>query len=494
LANGVYFDMKTIRDVSLAKAILSGWLLLLLAGCAAPAAGVVQPEPTAAALPPTATPAPGAPLLLIGWDETLGRVVRAVDPLTGADAAGHPPLPFAGERDDSFITPTVLAPDGGRLAVFDVSGEFCHAYAGGSACGARSSAVNLVDIAAWSLRPVPLAREGWVGPAAFSADGRRLAVSVQSGAIAHTLLLIDAVAGTTLTEAELPFAPSRLGFGPDDMLVVYGQAAGDVAGMSPPPAPRVLLLDGATLAPVWETTLDELSSGHWCAADCDAGHGFQKMISHVPGVALSPDGARLYIVHADDDRLTTVDLARRSVRTVDMAAEMAWFERLLALTAGVAHAKGPMDSLSRHVALSPDGVRLYAGGYDMLMGEDGAGEWSVTETMQPLRIIDTATGRILAESDTPSHALQLTADGRYLLALDLSGYVPDTTVLDAETLAVVTRVEGHHVVTATSTDGATRFVAQSIRHHRTGFTLFDPQIFAPVAEWSADGPAWLAAE
>ena len=43
------------------------------------------------------------------------------------------------------------------------------------------------------------------------------------------------------------------------------------------------------------------------------------MTSRVPGVALLPDGERLHIVHADAERLTTVDLARRAVWTIDVA-------------------------------------------------------------------------------------------------------------------------------------------------------------------------------
>ena len=43
-------------------------------------------------------------------------------------------------------------------------------------------------------------------------------------------------------------------------------------------------------------------------------------------------------------------------------------------------------------------------------------------------------------------------------------------------------------------DGETRFVAQSIRHRRTDFTVFEPLTFAVLAEWSADGPAWLVAD
>lgn len=461
----------------------------LLAGCAAPPAEVARQEPTPT-LP--ATPAPsGAPLLLIGWDQTLGRVVRAVDPLTGADAAGYSPLPFAGERGDAYITPTGLAPDGRRLATFDVSGDFCFAYAGGSTCGGRSSAVYLVDVADWSIRRMPLAREGWVRQVAFSADGGRLAVTVQSGASAHTVQLIDAVAATTLGEVALPFAPSRLGFGPGLTLVVYGQAEGREAGISPPPPPRVLLLD-ATLTIAWEATLDDVVSGHWCVEQCDADFGVRKMTSIVPGVALSPDGAKLYVVHADVDRLTTVDLSGRTVSAVDIGAPTAWLDRLFALTAGVAHAKGPMDAFARYAVVSPDGARLYVSGYDFTMTTNDGG-WDVAEEMQALRVLDLINGRILAERDAPNHTLRLTPDARLLL-VDLSNNVTVTSVLDAETLATLAHVDGLDVQVTRDMKGQTRYVGQSIRHQRTTFKLLDPLTLEAIAEWPADGRAWLATE
>jgi|CXWK01.1.fsa_nt_gi hypothetical protein len=40
--------------------------------------------------------------------------------------------------------------------------------------------------------------------------------------------------------------------------------------------------------------------------------------------------------------------------------------------------------------------------------------------------------------------------------------------------------------------GETRFVGQSFRQSRSAFVLLDPLTLDVVAEWSAEGPAWLA--
>ena len=477
-------------------------LLLLLAACAAPASERVADATLLAVAPTDAPPLPVAsaptmpatPLLLIGWDDALGRVVRAVDPLTGRDAPGYAPLPFDDGRDNDFITSAAVSPGVHRLAILDTSGQLCYAYAGGETCGPRSSAVYLLDVAAWTIRPVPLTPDGWVGPLAFSPDGERLALSVRDDDGGNTLWLLDAAGGTTLATAALPFTPSQLGFGPDAAtLVAYGQPEGERPGMTPPPPPRVLLLDAATLAPVWATTLSEISSGHWCAAQCDAGHGVMEMVSRVPGVVLSPDGERLLIAHADAARLTTVDLRQRDVATVAISRPVTWLERLLAATAGVAHAKGPTDSLARYVALSPDGSRLYLGGYDFGMSADGAGGWTVSETFPPLQVLDAATGEVLQERDARAYWLQLTPDGARLLLRDLFANVIVTDVLNAATLAPVGHIEGQDVLLARDLAGGVAFVGQSIRQSQSRFTLFDPAGLAVVAQWSADGPAWVVA-
>jgi DNA-binding beta-propeller fold protein YncE len=217
------------------------------------------------------------------------------------------------------------------------------------------------------------------------------------------------------------------------------------------------------------------------------------MTSVVPGVTLSPGGKRLAIVHADEERLTMVDLTARAVRTTPIRVPSAWIDQLLALTAAVAHAKGPMDSFARTAVFSPDGSRLYVSGYDFTMTANAAGGWDVAEAMQPLWVIDPASGRVLAETDASNYSLRLTPDGERLLAVDFVADVVVVSALDAATLAKEAQIEGMDVIITFDLAGETRFVGQSYRQSLSTFTLLDPLTFDVVAKWSAEGPGWLAA-
>jgi len=49
------------------------------------------------------------------------------------------------------------------------------------------------------------------------------------------------------------------------------------------------------------------------------------------------------------------------------------------------------------------------------------------------------------------------------------------------------------VLLARDLAGGVAFVGQSVRQSQSRFTLFDPLSLAAVAQWSADGPAWVVA-
>ena len=152
-------------------------------------------------------------------------------------------------------------------------------------------------------------------------------------------------------------------------LVIYGSAR--------PDPPSVLLLDGETLEIEWTQPLPDVLDGR--VTKSESGLYF----SWSPGVVFSSERQELYIVHADADRLTTVDFQGRSVRSFTISPRPTWIERLLAITAEVAEAKFWPEGARKSAVLSPDGTRLYLIGRTWVRTQNADGEWKIDETVHP---------------------------------------------------------------------------------------------------------------
>src|SRR4030067_286304 len=85
--------------------------------------------------------------------------------------------------------------------------------------------------------------------------------------------------------------------------------------------------------------LPAILDGTWCREGCAELNAETRMVYWSPAVMYDPLRNRLHILHADEDRLTTVDLQGRSARSLEIRPARTWIERFLALTAGVAEAK-----------------------------------------------------------------------------------------------------------------------------------------------------------
>ncbi len=104
---------------------------------------------------------------------------------------------------------------------------------------------------------------------------------------------------------------------------------------------------------------DSLLSGEWCLEGCTGSPDQRHFIRWKPGLALSPDSTHLYIIHADKEVLSSIDLAKGDRREHPIETAASWLERLLSRTAAVAHAQGLAQGAIRSAAVSADGTRLY---------------------------------------------------------------------------------------------------------------------------------------
>jgi hypothetical protein len=349
----------------------------------------------------------------------------------------------------------------------------------------------MVDLPAWRAVTATLPAKGWVSPVTFSPDAGRVALGYQDE-VSSTLMLFDTNTGHLVAQQALAFRPSLLKYMQDGTaLVIYGQPLGAAPGMSKPDAPRLLLVDAATLDVQWEQPLADILSGDWCLENCDMPHGEQVFAYWRPAVVPSHDGLKLYIVHADEEMLTTVDFDARTLSTTEIQVARSWFEELLALTAGVAEAKGLENGASKEAVLSPDGTRLYTVGRTVNSTRDANGEWQIAEDYLGLQAIDVNRGHILTSLDSEAKTIKTTLDGAYLFLADWDGRVWWTEVIDAKSLQRVTRLERWEVVPSRRMDGQPILMASN-PYRSSQLAVFDSHSFDVLYTWSVEGYAeWM---
>jgi hypothetical protein len=428
------------------------------------------------------------PLLILNATQKRYQV-QAVDPATGQDAPGYAPIVL---RHSEYLPAYALSADGQKLAIVDGSGESCEPYAGGTRCVGSADTLHLIDVAAWRVVTATLPTKGAVGPLRFSPDASRLAlINTEQGA--HTLILMDAATGDVVAQRALVFPPWLMEYAENGRtLMIYGQPLGSNPGVTQPDPPRVQLVDAATLEVTWEQELAGVLSGFWCLENCTTSHEMQVFASWMPAVVPSVDGSQLYVVHADEEKLTTVDLQARTLRTVEIDRVQSGLERLLALTASVAQAKGAADGAYKEAALSPDGTRLYVVGRSMSAADDGHGGWQIAETSLGLQVIDVESGRRVASRESEASGVRITLDGAHGLLNGWGEQEQWAEVFDVDSLEPVGRLAGWEVAAIRQVEGRPVIVASHPGENTTRFAVFDARSLDAIHSWAAKGyAAWL---
>lgn len=485
--------------------LLVGWLLGLmwpLAGCV-PTSEPVTIAETRVSIPAvtptllaTATPiatTTNAPALLARWNASAERYeLGPVDATTGQEIPGYTPLLLGGS--ELYTLQTALSPDGRYLAAIEPDNDICEPSGGGSACRAQAGLLHLVDVANWQDTTVALPGAGWVWPIVFNTDSTRLVLAHHTQTESQ-VLLYDTAGGTELARQTIPFRPGLIAFTGDGAVALAGAVDGENRGVTEPGPFTVQLLEGVTLAEQWTQTMPDIASGSWCTAACDTLDHERRVVSWQPGMVASPDGRFLYIVHADENRLTTVDLHGQAVQTVPIQAAQSWLERLLAWTARPVAAKSLGDGAAKTVVVSPDGNRLYVSGSSWSVETNQEGE-PIIQTEHPgLQVVAAADGRLLTTKDTTAERLRITPDGAYLL---LDGWGANGRwfeVWQADTLGMITRLDGPEVTAVPLLDGNYALLAGTASGQQLYLSLMAPPRFKCAPIWTADGPiTWVTRE
>lgn len=169
-----------------------------------------------------------------------------------------------------------------------------------------------------------------------------------------------------------------------------------------PGATRIVANDLTTGTEIGRLELPEVRSGVWNTGrtrTVTGGVEYPIMAELRPGVALSPDGKTLALVHADADAVTLIDAERFAVEQTEPLAQPAgWQDTLLGflpLIPDDAAAKGAAEGIALQAVFAADGRHLYIFGSETAMDDDG----NAHGRSLGLRLVDLERAEIVADSE-----------------------------------------------------------------------------------------------
>jgi len=482
------------------RKILSIAVLLVLAACStlsgeAPITTMQAEEPVpvqAEKSAPTGLPGkPGtlAESILAGlWKgNTEGHLLIPIDPATGQALADYEPISMGQSYSYAF------SPDQRRLAAIGyVSPQHPH---GGS--------LHLIDLETWEDHVQELQLNAYVNAIDFSPDGERLAIAygnTDSQILVLNVAELPVKSKTAALQTSMDFLVNKMRFTSDGSgLMIYGYRTENPSAVNQqnPDPPFVVLLDSSDLQVSWSVDLVGVRHGILPKDETsEEPVDFTQpgnAIYLFPGLSFAPEGDILYVVHADEEVLTTVDFEAQEVASVEIQPQLSWMERLLSLTANDVHAK-VAEGTSKQVTISPDGDFLYIVGMQNELSQEKSDEWQIIENPLGLQVVRAEDGRRLSRYDTEASDLAMSYDGHFLF---LQGWSQEhdsawTQIFDTTTNGPVTRIENNTWLVPTRRLNGAPILASSVyingeSEHQ--YTTVNPGDLSVLAEWS--GPDYL---
>jgi hypothetical protein len=361
---------------------------------------------------------------------------------------------------------------------------------GGSACWSGGESLHLADLESHSEISLDLRLPGHISALVVQPGGMHVALARQSSEGTEALAF-DLRDGVQEVRVPLPFLPSWMHYSLDgERILAVGSDARKDPGISQPGPMTVALLDATTLEILWQQTLD-LVHGTWCLEACDQEHGQALFVYWSPAVVRLPDSDRLVIVHADADRMTLVDFGARSVVTRQIAAAKGWVDRLLAVGAAPAEAKGGSQGAVRSAVASADGSRVFAVGRTLHASRTPEGFWDGWDDPMGLIVFDPATGERVASQPREASRVGLTADGAWLLLLSSQAAGQHLETLNPISLEAGPATDGWDFLTGHAVGGTPILVGVSFDSMHPRYAGLDQATLQPGMSWPESGSVYL---
>ncbi|MFH1183737.1 MAG: hypothetical protein V1755_01695 [Chloroflexota bacterium] len=459
--------------------ITVAWILAFgLVACQGATAPSVPIESTAA--PAATEPAPAATTAAVPFAQSALAALQELDsdrltlapvhPATGRALQGYEPIDLGANFHYDFTS--------------DRSSLILARYP--SAEGSFAE-LHFLDLPTWTeATGLQLPTRGWTSAHAVSADGNRFAIATVETR-RSTVWLVDAAACILLKHIDTPLYVAGMDFSSDsERLMIYGQQERVDTGLSQGP-PIAELRSAQDLGLLWSRTLESVRDG-FEPNDQFKGEAHEPGAgtTYRPGIAFAPISDSLYLVHADAQRLTGVDFARKRVLTLDIQPRLSWFEGFLALGAGTAHAK-VQDGTERRAIVSPDGEIIYTLGLQNKFTKPSNGDWELTQTALQLQAIRSLDAAELYRSEAAGESLSPSGDSHTILVhrWDYAAGGPGATIeVNAVNGAILREAAGLDLRPTRRMDGSPLLVSAAPRGGQGATTMsaFAPD-GTPLGSW-----------
>jgi len=446
---------------------------------------------TSTPIPPIPTPIPSLP------QPTLPPATPISTP--EAVGVGVPVIKYLNGPNELFVISSVTGKAFDTFTPIPLGYNIYNAFAadGHTLALVSDGQLYLIDLPSWNYHTSDVGLHGRFISVVYSPDETLLALA--SGEPDGALRVVDAKSGEVKASAQAGFSIRNVKFTTDGKaLMVYGPqlastgfAAG--AGVSVG-APKAALFAVSDLSVLWSVELTGIRHGTFPKkADAPVTQDIYQPGAawfFAPGVVYSPNRDILYLVHGDEDKLTTVDFTHRKVSTVDIHVKTSWLDQLMALTAGVAYAKG-MDGTIKHALISPDGKFLFVAGFT-----EAVTEQAITDTSLGLQVIAVEDGTLVNKIETEASLTRLSPNGRQIF---LSGWkrdnngTPWTDVYDISSRSIVKHFDGLYLFSTRRLDGKAILVSSNqINEHVSYMASVEPATWAITSEWKEPAiVSWL---
>ena len=466
-------------------------VVILFAACAPRAAQPPQvssstKEPAAAAQHKPAAQAQTGQALLIEQAGTADTFqITIIDLQTGKLVNGVEPVALGSEMNYAF------SPDRARLAMAS-KGAGCEA-----ACLRIFRLRDLEEIARVDLPGVKYATD-YVHQVVFDAQSARVAVAY--GMEGENRVAVIDTAGEdarVVQDAAISVFSRLITFtaeGSQIMVIGHVLPEDSVTAGDTEPLLQAQLLNADSLRIVWQQDLPAVRNGFFGSGSHEKP---EENVYYLSGIAADPARQRVYIAHADEDRLSTVDFIDKAVTTVAVRDSQGLFERVLefVFTAGARTARAKaMNSYTRQVLLSRDGKTLYVVGEQNQMIQKSDTEWESVYKPLGLEAWELESGTRLAAIDTSASEIRWAPDGKILLNgydRDSSGYQPYTEIYDPAAAQITARLNDTYAYTTPRLNGDLVLVSIFTQDQsRTFASVVDGKAMQPVSSWRVDGYAF----